>query len=67
MILAVAAVLHYATELGYPDAGPPSRAIYEAVLEASAAGIRTPDLAGEASTTEFTDTVIARVRGKLGG
>jgi isocitrate dehydrogenase (NAD+) len=67
MILAVAAVLHYAAELGHAEAERPSRAIYHAVLETSAAGIRTPDLGGDAGTTEFTDTVIARVRGKLAG
>jgi len=59
MILAAAAVLHYA------DAETASRAIYEAVLEAVAAGVRTPDLAGHASTTEFTDEVITRVRVKI--
>jgi isocitrate dehydrogenase (NAD+) len=65
MILAVAAVLHYATELGHEDTERPSRAVFEAVLETSAAGIRTADLGGEAGTTEFTDAVIARVRDKL--
>ena len=38
-----------------------SRAIYEAVLEATAAGVRTADLGGHAGTTEFTDEVIGRV------
>ena len=42
-----------------------SRAIYESVLEATAAGVKTPDLGGHASTTEFTDDVIARVRTKM--
>ena len=42
-----------------------SRAVYESVLEATAAGVRTPDLGGHAGTTEFTDEVIARVRTKL--
>ncbi len=59
MILAGAALLHYA------DAETASRAIYESVLEAVAAGVRTPDLAGHASTTEFTDEVISRVRVKI--
>ena len=59
MILAGAALLHYA---GSETA---SRAIYESVLEAVAAGVRTPDLAGHASTTEFTDEVIERVRVKI--
>ncbi|MDQ5807905.1 MAG: isocitrate/isopropylmalate family dehydrogenase [Actinomycetota bacterium] len=59
MILACGAVLHYA------GAQTQSRAIYESVLEASGAGVRTPDLGGHASTTEFTDEVIGRVRTKL--
>ncbi len=42
-----------------------SRAIYESVLEATATGVRTPDLGGHASTTEFTDEVIGRVRTKI--
>jgi len=59
MILAVAALLHYAS------AAQPSRAIYEAVLETTAAGTRTPDLSGHATTTEFTATVIELVGRKL--
>jgi len=65
MILAVAAVLHYAAELGNAGAETPSRAIYEAVMEATAAGVRTHDIGGDAGTTEFTDEVISRVRTKL--
>jgi isocitrate dehydrogenase (NAD+) len=65
MILAVAAVLHYASELGHQGADSASRAIYEAVLEATATGVRTPDLGGSASTSEFTSEVIARVRTKI--
>jgi isocitrate dehydrogenase (NAD+) len=65
MILAAAAVLHYASTLGYEGAETASRAIYESVLEASATGVRTPDLGGHASTTEFTNEVIARVRTKI--
>ena len=34
-------------------------------LEAVSAGIRTADLGGHASTTEFTDEVISRIRSKL--
>ena len=34
----------------------------QAVFETAGAGIRTPDLKGHASTTEFTDAVIERVR-----
>jgi isocitrate dehydrogenase (NAD+) len=65
MILAAAAVLHHAAELGFAEAERCSRAIYEAVLAATAAGIRTTDLGGHASTTEFTDEVIGRVRASL--
>jgi isocitrate dehydrogenase (NAD+) len=62
MILACGALLHYA---GAPDAELASRAVYEAVLETTAAGTRTPDLGGHATTTEFTDAVIELVRRKL--
>jgi isocitrate dehydrogenase (NAD+) len=65
MILATAALLHYAEELGHEGAGTASRAIYESVLEATATGVRTPDLGGHASTSEFTSEVIARVRTKI--
>ncbi len=65
MILAAAAVLHYASTLGHEGAETASRAIYESVLEATATGVRTPDLGGHASTTEFTDEVIGRVRTKI--
>ena len=65
MILAVAAVLHYAATLGHTGADTASRAIYESVLEATATGVRTPDLGGHASTSEFTSEVIARVRTKI--
>jgi isocitrate dehydrogenase (NAD+) len=65
MILACAALLHHAAELGAEGAERASRAVYEAVLEATAAGVRTPDLGGHAGTTEFTDEVISRVTTKL--
>ena len=61
MILGAAALLSYAGE----EAQQASRAIREACLEAVAAGVRTADLGGHASTTEFTDDVIRRVRRKL--
>jgi isocitrate dehydrogenase (NAD+) len=63
MILAGAAVLHYAAETGIGDAERASIAIYDAVMDTAAAGIRTPDLKGHATTTEFTDAVIERIRG----
>ena len=65
MILAAAALLHHAAELGHGGAETRSRAIYEAVFEAAYAGVRTPDLGGHAGTTEFTDEVISRVAAKL--
>ena len=64
MILAVAAVLRYLGDGGHAQAATASRAVYEAVLEAAASGVRTPDLGGHASTSELTDEVIARVRTK---
>jgi len=66
MILAAAAVLHHAAESGAERAEEASRAVYGSVLEATAAGVRTPDLGGHSGTTEFTDEVISRVRRKLG-
>ncbi|HEV3002498.1 MAG TPA: isocitrate/isopropylmalate family dehydrogenase [Solirubrobacteraceae bacterium] len=65
MILACGAVLHYAAVRGHAGAETASRAIYESVLEATAAGTRTPDLGGHSSTSEFTTEVIGRVRTKL--
>jgi isocitrate/isopropylmalate dehydrogenase len=65
MIMAAAALLHYVGEAGHPDAELASRAVYESVLEATATGVRTPDLGGSATTTEFTDEVISRVRTKI--
>jgi isocitrate dehydrogenase (NAD+) len=67
MILAGAAVLHYAAEAGVDGAERASAAVYDAALETAAAGIRTPDLKGHAGTTEFTDAVIERVRGQITG
>jgi isocitrate dehydrogenase (NAD+) len=65
MILAAAALLHHAAALGEDEAETRSRAVYEAVFEATEAGVRTPDLGGHAGTTEFTDEVISRVAAKL--
>ena len=65
MILAIAALLHYAGERGTEGAEQASRAIYESVLEATATGVRTPDLGGSASTSDFTTEVISRVRTKI--
>ncbi len=61
MILAGASLLSY---VGGPS-GLASRAISEAVFEAVYDGVRTADLNGHTSTTEFTDEVIRRVKTKL--
>lgn len=65
MILSCAAVLHYAAGKGHAEAELGSRAIYESVLEATAAGVRTFDLGGTASTSHFTSDVIQRIQTKL--
>jgi isocitrate dehydrogenase (NAD+) len=65
MILACGAVMHYAGVRGHEGASRAARAIYESVLEASAAGVRTPDLGGHATTSGFTSEVVARVRTKI--
>ncbi|TMD32159.1 MAG: isocitrate dehydrogenase [Chloroflexi bacterium] len=62
MILAVASLLGYMKgELAHRA----SRSIYEAALETVSDGIRTADLGGQASTTEFADELIRRVRTKI--
>jgi isocitrate dehydrogenase (NAD+) len=65
MILACGAILRHAAERYGPEAERASRAIYEAALETVGSGIKTPDLGGHAGTTEFTGSVIERVRTKL--
>jgi 3-isopropylmalate dehydrogenase len=65
MILACGAVLHYAGVRGFTGAERASRAIYESVLEATAGGVRTPDLGGHATTSGFTSDVVSRVRTKV--
>lgn len=62
MILACAALLSYMDDRRAQNA---SRAIYEATLETVHAGVATSDLGGHASTTDFTDAVIAGVKRKL--
>jgi isocitrate dehydrogenase (NAD+) len=62
MIMATATVLSY---LNDDQATRVCRAIRESTLEAVYEGVRTADLGGQATTTEFTDEVIHRVRAKL--
>jgi isocitrate/isopropylmalate dehydrogenase len=58
MILAAAAALSY---VDHPGAAKASQAIYDAAIAAVADGIATADLGGHATTTEFTDAVLARL------
>jgi isocitrate dehydrogenase (NAD+) len=62
MILAAAALLSHVEDLRAASA---SRAIYEATLETVRSGTATSDLGGHASTSEFTDAVIDKVKTKL--
>jgi isocitrate/isopropylmalate dehydrogenase len=62
MILAGAALLNY---FNTALAERASRAIYEAVFEAVYDGVKTADLGGHSTTSEFTDDVIRRVTSKL--
>jgi isocitrate dehydrogenase (NAD+) len=61
MILAAASLLGYGDERSQVA----GRAIREASLEAVADGVRTADLGGHASSSEFTDEVIRRTKQKL--
>ncbi len=63
MLLACGAVLSYADDV--PGAERASRAIYESVLETVATGTKTIDLGGGATTSEFTDAVVDKVRTKV--
>jgi isocitrate dehydrogenase (NAD+) len=65
MLLACAAVLNHAAARGVAGAERASRAIYEGVLETTASGCKTIDLGGHATTSEFTDAVVGRVRTKV--
>jgi isocitrate dehydrogenase (NAD+) len=65
MLLACGSVLSYAATKGYAGAEQASRAVYESVLETTATGTKTVDLGGQATTSEFTDAVVDKVRTKL--
>ena len=62
MIMAVASLLGY---MKGEDARRASRAVYEAALEAVSDGVRTADLGGQATTTDFTSEVVRRVKTKV--
>src|SRR5689334_9980941 len=65
MLLACGSVLGYAAARGVAGAERASRAIYESVLESTAGGVKTIDLGGSASTTEFVDAVVEKIRTKV--
>jgi isocitrate dehydrogenase (NAD+) len=65
MLLACGSVLSYAGVKGYAGAERASRAVYESVLETTATGTKTIDLGGHATTSEFTDAVLEKVRTKV--
>ena len=58
-------MLGYASVKGFAGADRASRAVYEGVLETVAGGVKTIDLGGHATTTEFTDAVVEKVRTKI--
>jgi isocitrate/isopropylmalate dehydrogenase len=62
MILAGAALLDH---VGTPAASRAGQAMRDAVFEAVYDGLRTADLGGHATTSEFTDEVIRRIGLKL--
>ena len=62
MIMAVASLLGY---MQGEDARRASRAIYEAALEAVSDGVRTADLGGHTSTSDFSNEVVRRVKTKV--
>lgn len=66
MVLACAAVLHYAGERGIERAERASRAVYGATLDAAGDGIRTPDLGGSSGTMRVCAEIADRVAAKLG-
>ena len=65
MLLACGSVLQYAATKGFAGAERASRAVYESVLETVATGVKTVDLGGHSTTTEFTDAVVEKVRTKV--
>ncbi|MBO8170578.1 MAG: isocitrate dehydrogenase [Bacillaceae bacterium] len=62
MILACASLLTYFEDR---QASLASRAIYESTIECVREGVRTADLGGSATTSQFTDEVIKKIQTKL--
>ncbi len=65
MLLACGALLQYAAGRDYAGAERASRAVYESVLETVAGGVKTVDLGGHSTTSEFTSSVVEKVRTKV--
>jgi isocitrate dehydrogenase (NAD+) len=63
MILAAGALLGHFTD--DDEALRASKAILDSTFEVVSSGVRTVDLGGDDSTTDFTDAVIERVKAKL--
>jgi isocitrate dehydrogenase (NAD+) len=63
----MAMILAGASLFTYMEGPAPTiaRAISESVFESVYDGVRTADLKGHATTTEFTDEIIQRVKKKL--
>jgi isocitrate/isopropylmalate dehydrogenase len=66
MLLACAALLEHAGYRGDEQCARASRILRDATMSTAEDGIRTFDLAGEASTSEVVDEVIRRVRAARG-
>ena len=64
MILACGAVLHYAGRRGHDGAERASAAIYDGVLETVSADVKTVDLGGHATTSEFAAAVVDATRAR---
>lgn len=61
MLLAIAAVLDHVGQRGSTEARDAASRIRSATLGVAADGIRTMDLAGDASTSDVVDAVVARL------
>jgi isocitrate dehydrogenase (NAD+) len=66
MLLACAALLEHAAREGVAGAADAGASIRRAVMGAASDGVRTVDLGGSSTTSEFTDAVVERVRGDVG-
>lgn len=65
MILACGALLHHAASPTNPQRARASEAIYSATMGVTAAGVRTPDLGGQSSTSEVTNEILTAIRATL--